>query len=266
MLKEALDRLISLGQEARTAKVIPVPNEPPHVFWMQDGSGVLKRYVAESPLLKRKFLSIRSLMEFCRDNLKSDGPDASQVWYSREGVAVLFQKAFDSSDRWIRSGIELSFSPQFIRLQELEECATTFQQVPLIELLRIELADCFAHMPDLVKQVRSVKWLTSEDGESSSSQGRASVGKKITSELTNLQNLPEDISLDVPIFDGYRWRAPVRCSLEARPQGTCFCLRPLAGQLEAAIRSGEQSLNSEIVQCMSSLAIKDVPVYYGTPG
>jgi hypothetical protein len=138
-----------------------------------------------------------------------------------------------------------------------------FDQKAFIKLLRIDLAGCLGPAGNLLDVVRQVKFKQHQSGEGVIQHGKASVGRAIQSELTGAGTIPEEATLDVPVFAGplARRRYRVDCAIEVDPATEKFQLIPFPGAVEAAICAAEKEVGVDLETAVAS----EAAIYYGTP-
>lgn len=256
MIEEAIQKICDLAVEANEPKEFHPQAEPPHVYFIQDKEGDFVRHDAEPMVRNHKALSIEALVDFAKIHKDEGAPVV--IWYSRNGVFAILNDA----SRRDRIALDLSYSEQF---NYIKTPAPQLNQKQMLIAFRIQLADCLGMHPSLIDMLRKVDWKRVEESSGEVRQGKVSLGKKLEANLSNLPGLPEEVTLDMPIFHGYSWRAQIRCAFEADAETISFCLRPLAGQLEAGIRQGEFSLLTTLDETLRIAEATSIPTYYGTP-
>lgn len=191
------------------------------------------------------------------DQKIGDKDDQPVVWYNRHATTCLL----NDNDRRERVTFGYKFSPQYDSIAELSKVGV-FDQRSLILWLRTAMAGCMQHCPNLVATVRSVKFSMSSEAAGDEKHGRASLGKSVRSELAQADDVPEEVTFTVPVFQPYSMvfiRANVTVAVEIQPAEQKFRLIPLPGQLELAAGAGEAQIRQWLLDNFEG------PIYYGVP-
>lgn len=258
MLAEFLKYLSEQAVKAAGPHVIKPPGGPAHMFGLQRPDGTVEWADAPPAPRDHKALDVGTVAAFAASAAAHKFTPA--VWYSRDGAACLT----DDATRRDRVTMPLRASPQLAALMVLEANPRPLNQRQAVLFLRVSLAGCLGRAGNLVEVLRKLKFRKDASGSSEISQGRASIGRSLTAELTGAESIPEEVTLDVPVFTGQPWRSTVACSLEADPATETFSLIPLAGAVEAAVREGEAKLMAALADALAAHECQ-VEIYYGTP-
>lgn len=249
-----LNGIVELARKAEAPKAFSPESEPGHVYFIRRADGELERREADPSDITASANDLDTVVRF----LKDCGSQNAQIWYSREAVTGYR----DISTRREYVSLTLNQSDQLNRLASLEAAVSKLKQKPMLDMLRIDLAGTLSREPDLIMRIREVKWKTTESGESASGQGRASIGKRIEAEVSNLADMKDKVFFDVPVFEGFHWRAEVPCAFDVNPEDQTFTIRPLAGAIEHAIREGEEQIQVALLGLLQAVDLK-APIYYG---
>lgn len=251
MLKELVEYLFRLGQSEKTAKVIPVPGAPPHVVLIQKPDGECEWEEIQPEARAHGASDLSCVIQFAEEN-----PKTARVWYSGNGVRCIL----DDATRRDYVFIELAESTQVARLREFAK--TTFGQRDLILELRTTFIDCMGPCVGLLNALRVLKFISNVSGESTTSQGKASIGKRIEQEVTGADALPEMIEMDVPIYDGgFLSIERIRLALDIDTQNQRFKLVPITGDIDRAFVRSEEKIRKHLTENLP----EGVKVCYGTP-
>lgn len=178
------------------------------------------------------------------------------VWYDHEGIEFLV----DDANR--RDTVTLAFSKSepFAKLADLGSKRAAMTQKDLVRMLAFTFRGCVS--ADFVRSVRSVKWSSSSEGQSTVDRGKASLGKQISSKIEGIVDLPDEVVVTVPVYkDGaFLFTHAVSCFFEADPDTQTFVLYPYPGQIEAAIDAAEEALFDLLT---GSVLPKDYKVFKG---
>jgi len=130
----------------------------------------------------------------------------------------------------------------------------------------------------LIDALRQVKFQAATTGDSAIQRGRTSVGKEASAAATFLQDVPETVTVSVPIFENYfaRGRRDVLCALEVHEAEQRFQIFPLPGQLELAITAAEFGVMASLAELLprseraagtegaEGEAMPEIPIFHGS--
>jgi hypothetical protein len=254
MLQELWEQMMSDAAKVKEPKLTPFDPTKDHVYI--DGEGDLK-------VMSRQ-ASVRDHHAYDLETLARMAGEYSAVWYSRHAITLLC----NDEDRRDRATLKLSPSKQIGVLTSLEN-GRAMSQRDLIFMLRSTFGDCLGPAGNLVELLRLVKFQIQETGESLVNRGKSSIGRQLSAELSAIDQLPERVTLNVPVFDKFltRYRANVVCILEPDEKTQSFQLLPMPGTIEAATQDAEQLLGNELRMLLESYPERPEPppVYYGVP-
>lgn len=249
-IAEAIKFIADLAEQAKRPRTVRNDSEPAHVYWLQQPTG-LTRIEAAPPPIAHEFYSIESLAGH------EAAKNGHSIWYSRTGVTMLF-----NAERRDQACIQFGVSPQLEKLCGMASAPARMDQKAILMFLRVDMAGCYPTHPGLVHTLRAVKWIKKEEGSSATSQGKASLGRSIEAAVTGIDDIPDELYFDLPVFAGYGYRAVVPCVLDATPDDQGFKIRPIAGSIEAAFCHAESMVGDDL---RTALGDSKVPVFYGTP-
>lgn len=286
-LEKALQFLFTKAIEGAQRKTFRPEAEPKHVYFMShgpggDGDGVPTRIEALAGPIDASFKSIDSLACF----VGTEGGEYSAVWYSTDRIVAVLDHAKDPhiaetdedgevlapsndlDDRRERGTIQIQRSDQILKLLELND-SKRFKQRDLVFMLRTVFIDCLGQAGDIVALLRSIKFDVAK--ASVGEVGRhntGSIGKSLRTEISNVDKIPDMVTLDVPYFAGAllppSLNVRVRMVLEADPESETFQFFPLPGEMAFAACSAEANLLAEIKRRLEDHGAKP-RIYHGTP-
>lgn len=235
MIKEAIEYLFGLGKAAAPS-VVTVPAEPPHVYFVRQADGTLKREVADVPPHNRTALSAQALVRYAHD-LHDEGESPGIVWYGPTAIVLTY------GDRG-RMTLPLGLSDQYKRLVTLKE--NSIAHAELVRALRTTFRGTFedAH-PTLLEVLRRVRFAAGAVTTGEVGHGRASLGKEITGEVTGTAAIPEYVKFSIPVFATPCFahiRLPVNCALEPDAGSGTFRVSHLPGELESTLQEAVDSV------------------------
>lgn len=239
-------------------RIVKPPAEPPHIYLVaEDGErGITFRKETATPPAERSVATdISTLVDWTKETKAG-----SEVWYSRNGV--IGSPSPERPDAG-RCSLALSPSPQLAYLIGVEKQPAKLTQTGIIRILRTTLYGTFGG--DLLANVRKINLKKGKDVTIEQQRGKVSLERKDIAEMTGINDIPDVVAFDVPVFSSanVKARAVVKCDLDLDAETENFTLTVLPGEIEAAFAKGEDWLQREIAECVG----KDkVTVYYGEPG
>lgn len=187
------------------------------------------------------------------------GGDAPAVFYDESAVRLVVD---DGGRRHSVVTMPLRTSDAFAVLKRVAHDKAKFEHKDFVRFLRIDLAGCLDPVV-LLNPVRKVRFENGVTVKSDVQRQRESLGREINSRVDADVELPETVTLMVPVYktlgEGERW--PVRCSVEVDPAQGYFRLLPLPDELEAAGYSALGSVADRLAEHLD----KSVPAYHGKP-
>lgn len=268
MLKELFDAVVLQTTKAMRPTVVHADAEPNHVYLLAHADGKVEQREALPEPRAHRAGDLSAIIEMVHELTRRSEESVSDtnlvVWYSREAVVLLL----DDATRRDRLTLPLTLHPQLLALQQLEQSKQQFDQKGFVSLLRIQFAGCLGPAGNLIEIVRQVKFKQHQDGHGVVQHGKASIGRSIQSELTGAGTIPEQTTLDVPVFAGplAARRYAIECAIEVDPASERFQLIPFPGAVEAAICAAEAQLGADLRDATRRNTEEDeAAVYYGMP-
>jgi hypothetical protein len=267
MLREAIDRIKELVEQAHGADVVKVAGEPAHVFYLRDrATGTLTKCVCAADPRSLEALSVEGFAELVGAAGAPVGA-TKEVFVGREEVVAVFD---GPTPRRERCTLQLPVTPQYDRLAELaatpapddeEAKPRQFNQRDFLRLLRVELDGCLD--PDQINVFRALKLSKSQGGESAIAAWNETFRRSMQIDaLAGGMAPPEELTLNVQVYRDMRERAErqeVRCAVDVDLSEATFRLTPLPGELEAA----QWRVLQSICQRLREL-LPQIPVHEGT--
>lgn len=251
---QTLNKIESLVVAANRVQEFRPTAEPGHIYFLKHGDS-LERKVAEPAVRGHTAASIDTVVFKAAD---TTAESQAEIWCDRDGVTLLLD-----GNRRDTVHFGLNLSEQIEKLKSM--ASLSLSQKDIIFTLRTTFADSLGNS-ELVPILRNVKFNLNQSGHSDLSQGKSSVGKEITAEVTFTKALPEYVTFFVPVFSQANMqqvRENVRCALEPDPTTSTFKLVALPGQIEKAIGSGENQVKVLIEQGLAEKHATHVKVFLG---
>lgn len=263
MLKQAIGLIQNTAVEAAAARVVEVPGDGRKILVQY--AEQLKEVAVPPPCRKHAVHTLADLIEYTLRVIAKIPPDAPPdpprvgpvVWHGVKGVVLVI----DDEDRRDLVTFPLTYSRRLMRLCSLEQDKPTFDQKRFVRLLRTELG-----LPNegVVAKFRKLDWKVADEGSGSVQHGKDRMGKSIQAEVQGSDELPEEISVPVPVYQeaGERQEYIVRCAVEIDAINQSFALIPLPEEIQKAIDNAQANIRDRL-----SLAIgaSRAAIYYGAP-
>lgn len=259
MLQEAIEYVVNEARKSKDARVIEVRHEPDGVYYLQKPDGTVERIMAEASHRRHTAMDLSAVVEFFQEN-KSQ---AARIWYSRDRVVCVL----DDDTRRESVTLNLELSPQIKRLQQLEGTSGgSMDQRAIVLMLRTTFRRCLGRTDNLLGLLRSIRFSGVSTGEGVVEHGKSSIGKTLQQELKAASELPEYVTLDVPVFTHPSLAIkffPIECALEPDAAECKFKLLPLPGEIERAVADGETMIAQLIGIAVGDEGMERV--HYGKP-
>jgi len=251
MLAEMIDKLRELSDAAAAPKIQKVEAEPPYVYFLNG-----ERRQAQVHPRNHIASSLDMIVRFAsRDGNEIHGN--LSCFYDRKAVVFFF----DDSERRDKITMPLFVSKQLKTITGWAEKATTLKQKSLILVMRTMFKDCFS--PDnFIDTLRTLKWRSLAESEAEAGKTKVSVGRRIEAEVSGKLEIPDEITLTVPIFEspfsGITGR--IQVAIEPQVDDESFLLIPIPGSIDAAIADAEDKIGDSL-----RASLPEDRVYYGSP-
>ncbi|MEN6333518.1 MAG: hypothetical protein ABFE01_04605 [Phycisphaerales bacterium] len=175
-------------------------------------------------------------------------PHAEQkisVWHSHDAVTAILDDG-DEDRRLHRATMPLRISRPFAILQNWQMNRPSLSQKEVIRALRVEFSGCAD--ADDIAVFRSLKFTENRDGESKIEHSKETFGKKVHAEVSVVKAIPEEIILNVPVYDNpwLNQPVPIRCAVEIDTLEGVFWIIPLADSMTAAIQDRQDEIRLKL--------------------
>lgn len=247
MLSEAITNIAAMAKAAMTPKEFHPAAEPAHVYYL-DG---MRKEATPSPRgnIALSIKAITKLVLPC---------DSYEVWYSQQGIVAFL----DSETRRDKVSMPLELSDQLTMVMTWAKGGGSFSQQDLILLLRTKFKHCLGLCDGLLGILRKLKFSTSGKTDSEVAHNKASIGRRIETEVSGVADLPEEIVLKVPIFARTfpNLEGRIEVCLELNAASERIILHPVVQSIDFAISQAEMEIGDLL---MAELA--EGSVLYGRP-
>ncbi len=258
-LKETVDLIQQTAQQAQAiaAKLTPLnlQDDDPRLF-RYVLNGQLQALTIRGPEPFHTTFDVASLIALAQD---SDECPAPTIWLSGEKIRLVF----DSPNNFGRATFDLMRTASWNKLVNAMSGAKS--QKTLRELFKVHLADCPITPTNLLDAIASVKFEQNDSEETKLAPQNAALGRNIEQKVSGAIELPEEITVTLPIF------RPLGPGLEEQPQARIrlallpdfehkgFRLEPMADSVQTSIDDTMVWLRAQL----ETLAGEAIPVYYG---
>lgn len=251
MLKEALDLLFSVGQQAAAVQVVPIPGDPRTVLVSQSGKN--ERLAVPPPPRSHVVNTVDALIDAVKHYGK---PESTVVWHNADECWIMI----DDDDRRDTVQLDLVLSDEYKRVQALAS-QPLLDQRQVLTLLRYDLRGC--GVEGLVPIFRRLDWKTGAQIAGEVQRGRETLGKTVEAAVAGVSDIPEEIPLQLKVYStpGIDVRVPVVLGLDPDPNLAKFSVKPLPDELTTALRVVQSILHDALVESLD----EKIGVFNGSP-
>jgi len=255
--KEALQLLQETATAAEEAEILELP-ENPRLRHVRIGTTICE--IPTPPLPRREV--VRSLDDLIAYAVRAAENIATPVvWHDGQGVVL----CLDDSERHDYVRFPLTFSPQIDQLAELESLWSGqdgwMNQQKFVLLLRCQLGVD----PSLINPFRRLDWQQGNTTTGDVQHGRDRMGNELTARVNGLSELPEEMTLMVPVYQELGERQPreVACNIILDSLDKRLALVPKPGELDKVCQQAQVDIGSRLTRGLSGE--NEMPIYYGSP-
>lgn len=251
MIAEAIKALAELAVKASAPQKID-SGDPRQIGYVINGE--VDHVNTEPAPRKHEVKSLADVVALATRFAGSE--DSPVVWYDEDAVTLVID---DQGHRLETATFRLLTSEVFDKLAELAKSKPRLDQKSFVRLLRIDLAGTLEPVV-LLNAVRAVRWSSVTDANIG--KQRESMGRDIEARCSDGKDLPDDVTLRVPVYRvaGERTPLPCRCSVEVDATDGTFRLLPFPDELDRVRQAAVASIAERLAEQLG-----DVPCYYGKP-
>lgn len=167
------------------------------------------------------------------------------VWYCHNCVVLLC----DDSDRRDRVTLPLPWSKQFSSLLDMEAGEHCFEQRRFVRLLYRDLGVDAA----TVAKFRRLDFKVIQAAEGEFQHGSERLGKSVNAEIKGTAEIPEAITICVPVYDvtGERATRCIMCGVDLDAQRAQILFSPLPGEMSRAVEESQESIRQRLTAELS---------------
>ncbi len=217
MLREALEFLTQLAPETNRAAVI----ERDHYDLIRHADGTVTTRERPRPPRRDEVFTLESLV----DQL-ANLPGEHTVWVSPSDIVAVIED--DPRNGYVK--MFLNPSREHLTLTNIDRA--TLAQADFVRRLLIDLAV----PPEAVAPFRYLTWRSGTNAAGKTLAGAESLGREVYAELTNAKDVPEEITLTLPLYEniGQRDAYSIRCRIDVDTASERLTLCMMPGELERA--------------------------------
>ncbi len=257
MFQELFDAICEKAVLASSPAVADVDLRKPYLVRGETGGTILQSAI-KPPRRTHQPKSLEAIGAFATHNSLDE---KASSWFDRLGV-MLFPVDVDREDVLAMS---LSASPQLKEIISWEKAGpggTQFDQKAIRRMLMVRMRGCLANADDILQTLASVRWAMNDQQEKTVLKGKSSLGKSLQTEFIGIENLPDYLTFNVPIWEtGFVRFQQIEVALEPDEQTQSFRLIPVTGAIETAVCEAEVALG----ESLRTILDQSIPVYYGKP-
>lgn len=257
LTSEAINSIVELSNEARKTKLLKVEGEPAGHYYLVGPDGKASFHTAKPEWHNEQLDTPVEFLHFIRKY-----SDSESAVYISDDVVVFID---DQADRRNKATCKLKLSPFYQFLAATG--GKPLSQAEFVRALRISLAGCLPAGSGLLDLVRNLKWNTVTDATVDLQHSRQSIARSIIAEVKGIDQIPEEFTLTVPIFENHRYSHPILCAIEVTPSDEKFRLTPYPMQLRQALDAALAHIADLLSGAGEEVDPKNAlpPVYRGKP-
>lgn len=251
MLKEFAELLVNLGKAQKVGSVTTIPGIDSAAY-LHNPDGTLQTIELPVPPRGHKVRGLEDIVD-AATTWKADDSNAV-IWINPKAVMLVL----DDDDR--RKNIivcPLETHPQFDTVAALH--GRSYDNKSLIRILRFDLKGCWQY-PELISHLARVEWGSNSKTVQNAERGRESMGRSVDEAVSNVDKLPEELIVRVPVFKthGAKFQADIKCSIEPDLNNQVFRFEPFPAEVDNAI-------DVALHQVEDALSETGLPILFGTP-
>lgn len=254
MLAEAIKEIRRLCLAADGIELVDVPDLRKLAV---TAGGTLELYDKPPPLRGASLAGIEDVVSMALDTVVSPDPE---IYVSASSVLVLM----DRSERLSYAKMTLHPSEQHATVDGLKKrCPLGVRE--MLRLLRHDLADLGEDVHTLESALARVQFDGSRSLSVDSSHGRESMGRSVVAAISNAEQIPREIRLDLHLWSDLGvWDASqisVRCRVHVDVEAEEVSLLPCPDEMPRAILTAQARVRDLLGD---RLAERKIPVWSGS--
>ena len=251
MLADAIQKIVGLGQAARSLEVLTHPSLPDQVF-LRHGDQ-LHEHLVSPPPRKPTLVGVNDLVSMLSIGSVATAPE---VYVGPAGVVAFL----DSGARDEIATLPLTESARFKLCQEIERQPRSFAPRDLVRFLRQTLWGGASNQ--LIQSLSRIDFTRTSTGRTDVKHGRETLGRTVEAVVQQADDVPESFVAHIPI-----WTTPGAPFTRAIEFGIYLDAEKSAIELSVRSDSCSEARNGALMALCYTLseALKGVPVFMGAP-
>lgn len=243
-----------LTRQAINPTLFLATNEPSGRYYLHTPDGKTTLVTPHPPRHSETLESPDELRKFILQ-LGTDKKDV--LFYGEERIVYVY----DRDDMRDQVTVEMKLSDQFAWLKK--RAGEMLSQSEIVRLLRITFRGCMSSDSSLLILLRQLNFNVDGNVSSTIRQGSESLGKQINAKVTGSAEIPEEFTLNVPVFSNHPFRTNIACALEVFPKESSFRITPYPLEVDKAM----QNALDDVAMHLSPTNDGDrlPPIYRGEP-
>lgn len=248
MIREALALIQETTRKADAAEFVDIPGDGRSCY-VQLG-GQITQFTVDPPCRHHLVHTLDDLIA-AAELAAGDAP--LTIWHGLSEVVLIL----DDRDRRDRVTLKLQFSRAYQTLHALDTEPRPLDQKTFVRTLRFDLGVDKAD----VAPWRRLEWKSTGSAVGEVEKGRDRMGRDIAAEAQGIQELPDSLLVQIPVYDqkGCRDAYPIRCDIEIDAPAQRIIFRPVPGEMQVLMDMAQASIH-EALQ-----SVENAKVFFGSP-
>lgn len=249
---DAIDKIAELVLASKKTEVLELP-ERKGVYALvgPDGRAEIK---TAGPAWRHEVLATPAEL---KNFVLTHRGEKSAIFYNENDLTFVF----DENDRRDVASCGLVLSEPFRWLRE--KSGSHLDQKSVIRTLRVVFRGCLGNS-EIIEVLKRLRFTGNGEVEGQVEHGKESLGRSITNAVTGQGALPDEITLNVPVWENHTFRTSIVCAFEVLPAEGAFRITPYPLELRKGLDAGLQDIAWEFTPAKDGPALP--PIYRGRVG
>jgi hypothetical protein len=221
------EQIEQLTRSSIRTTILEAANEPKGIYYLVGPDGKAQIQTAAPAWHNEKLDTPAELLRFAIDR-SIDTIDKGAVYYNEDTIKFVY----DFEDRRDVATCPLIKSAAY---RWLEKPAGPMSQRDFIRLLRIQFRGCVPQDSGILNVVRNLKFNQNADAGANIQHGRESIGRSVAAQITGEASIPEELRLNIQVFENFPAIVTVMCAIETHPQEQQLQLTPYPLEVRKAM-------------------------------
>lgn len=224
------------------------------------GPITIDRWLASPTWHDERLETPQELAAFIKMVDERDPRESAEVVFDRiafvSATRVVF--CYSREDRRDRATVQLLPSEPWAWLTT-RAVSNAMSLKEFIRLLRITFAGCLPDNGRLVELYRNVTWKGTDVTNQTAGRGSEALGRDIKKQVDGIDNLPDEVTVTLPVFQNFNLNVKVRCAIEIDADTKTFELLPFPNQLRAGLETTLDQIRQIVKESGTPTFLGDVP-------